>query len=100
MRISDLSSDVCSSDLRRQHVPPRPSREQRVLSALTGGSTSSPRRVLIVDYDPAILRMIERVLETEGFEVTAVADAQLALDLLDREFAAVVISVERGAGEE
>ena len=38
--------------------------------------------------------MIERVLESEGFDVTAVADAQLALDLLEREFDAVVLDLQ------
>src|SRR5690606_3221614 len=38
-----------------------------------------PRRVLVVDDDPLILRAIQRVLEAQGFEVSASLRPGMAL---------------------
>ena len=40
--------------------------------------------VLLVDDDPRILRMLERTLGAEGYEVTAVADGGAALARIER----------------
>src|SRR3712207_7928556 len=37
------------------------------------------RRILVVDDEPAVRRLIERALEPEGYEVVAVADGQAGL---------------------
>lgn len=41
------------------------------------------KRVLIVDDDEAVLKLIETVLRHSGYEVVQAADGQQALDLLD-----------------
>jgi CheY-like chemotaxis protein len=40
-------------------------------------------RILIVDDEPALRRTYERLLRPLGFEVTAVADAHLAYELIE-----------------
>jgi CheY-like chemotaxis protein len=62
-------------------------------------------RVLIVDDEPHLLRLLVRVLERAGLEVVGVADGTAAIDALAPgrpDFAAVVLDVHvppRGAGE-
>ncbi len=43
-----------------------------------------PARILIVDDEPAILFTMEVLLKRRGYVVTAAADGQQALDLLDQ----------------
>jgi two-component system response regulator MprA len=50
------------------------------------GDASQAPRVLVVDDDPSLRRMLERALEAEGFEVTVASDG--ALGLLETERAA------------
>lgn len=42
-----------------------------------------PRRVLVVDDEPTILRLVQRVLERAGFGVETVSDGHAALDRLE-----------------
>ncbi len=53
-----------------------------------------PLRILVVDDDLAILRMIERVLESEGWAVAAASSAERALELIDHEFDVVVLDLQ------
>lgn len=50
------------------------------------------RRILLVDDDPSLLRLLSIRLEAEGFEVIAVASGQEALNSLDLEKVDVVVS--------
>lgn len=53
-----------------------------------------PYRVLVVDDDSAILRMIQRLLEFEGFEVVPAQDGVQALELLDDDLDAAVLDLQ------
>lgn len=46
---------------------------------------SAPNRVLIIDDEPALLRLIESYLSRLGFEVVACSSSQEAWDLFERE---------------
>lgn len=52
---------------------------------------AAPARVLVVDDDPRILRMMRRALEIEGYVVELAPDGDTALDLLRSRGADVVI---------
>ena len=41
-------------------------------------------RILVVDDEPAIQRVVARALEEEGYEVAVVSDGQEALDAVTR----------------
>ena len=64
---------------------------------MTERSNLSPARelqgaeVLVVDADPSVHRGMERLLEAEGFSVTAVASEERALELLATKFFGVVV---------
>ncbi len=45
----------------------------------------SPLRVLVVDDDPDILRLVRDKLDRAGFEVLTAASGQYALDVIDRD---------------
>src|SRR3546814_3709945 len=45
MRISDWSSDVCSSDLHRPHLPPRPRLREHRAQAVGAGREDPARRL-------------------------------------------------------
>ena len=51
----------------------------------------SRERVLVVDDDPSLRRMLERTLVAEGFEVTAVADGPAALVEAERAAPDVIV---------
>ncbi|MFO7156230.1 MAG: HD domain-containing protein [Pseudomonadota bacterium] len=51
-----------------------------------------PRRVLVVDDDPLILRAIQRVLEAQGFEVSANLSPEMALAELRETPVGLIIS--------
>ncbi|MBC7899285.1 MAG: response regulator [Saprospiraceae bacterium] len=42
----------------------------------------SPRRILVADDDPSILRLVTAVLENEGFAVIAASDGKAAYKIL------------------
>jgi len=42
------------------------------------------QRILLVDTDRDTLKLLNRTLETEGFDTVVVADGDAALDLLDK----------------
>ncbi|MFC2022522.1 response regulator transcription factor, partial [Chloroflexota bacterium] len=47
--------------------------------------------VLVVDDDIRILRMMQRILELEGYRVLRAIDGEAALDILDEETPALVL---------
>jgi adenylate cyclase len=49
-------------------------------------------RVLVVDDEEALLRVVERTMKTCGVEVFTASDAQRALDIADREQIDVVLT--------
>ena len=55
-------------------------------------------RILAVDDDPAIRRLIERALRTEGYEVQTVPSAEAAMKVLARgeDFALLLVDVVMG----
>ena len=56
--------------------------------ALAGGMRD---RVLVVDDDPPLRRMLERTLAAEGFEVTVAADGAAALSAAERSAPDVIV---------
>jgi two-component system, OmpR family, response regulator MprA len=54
-------------------------------------ATRLTERVLVVDDDPPLRRMLERTLVAEGFEVTAVADGGAALVATERAAPDVIV---------
>ena len=50
-----------------------------------GGSCLNSQRILVVDDDPAILRLVGDKLDRAGFEVWTAATGQQALDLISRQ---------------
>lgn len=52
--------------------------------SLTGGQPSYFQRILVVDDDPAIRRLIQNKLENAGFEVLTASDGQEALAVIRR----------------
>jgi DNA-binding response OmpR family regulator len=48
-------------------------------------------RILVVDDDSNILRMIQRILELEGFEVVTASDGESALELFNKTAFALVL---------
>jgi two-component system, OmpR family, response regulator MprA len=62
------------------------------LAARSGVSESHSReRVLVVDDDPPLRRMLERTLAAEGFEVTVAADGGAALIAAERSAPDVIV---------
>ena len=53
------------------------------------------RRVIVADDDALTLRMVSAIVESEGYEVVAVADGQQALEVLqhDAEFSAAIFDM-------
>ena len=49
-----------------------------------GPSRATLQQILVVDDDPAILRLVGDKLDREGFEVWTAASGQQALDVIDR----------------
>ena len=54
-------------------------------------SVLAPSRILVVDDDPAILRMMRRVLEVDGYDVLLAPDGDAALDVMRQDAADLVI---------
>jgi two-component system, OmpR family, response regulator MprA len=52
---------------------------------------TSRERVLLVDDDPPLLRMLQRTLAAEGFEITAAADGAAALIATERSAPDVIV---------
>src|SRR5437660_6056576 len=53
-------------------------------SCVATSQVAEPERVLVVDDDPPLRRMLERTLAAEGFEVTVAADGGSALAAAER----------------
>ena len=49
-----------------------------------GHSFARPQRILVVDDDPAVLRLVRDKLDRAGFEVLTATSGQHALDLIAR----------------
>jgi DNA-binding NtrC family response regulator len=58
-------------------------RTGRCLGAIVSEAPADHARVVVVDDDPGILRMLERILVRGGYHVTAVPDAAGALQTLE-----------------
>lgn len=56
---------------------------------------SAPKRILVADDDPAILRLVSAIIEKEGFKVVTARDGREAYKLLqsDPDFIAAVFDV-------
>ena len=52
---------------------------------------AGPLRVLVVDDEPAILRFLHASLESQGYIVLAAADARIALDMVRKRTADLVV---------
>lgn len=64
-----------------KQLPPRPSGD---VSALIRGMTSNgPRRLLVVDDEPAVRTSLERALALEGYAVELAADGAKALERIE-----------------
>jgi two-component system response regulator MprA len=59
------------------------------VKAPTGGRQGA--RILVVDDDPPLRRMLERTLDAEGFEVTVAADGGAALVAVERSVPDVIV---------
>src|SRR3546814_727482 len=74
MRISDWSSDVCSSDLGSLHKPEGTLPTHNLAGAGMRGSTEPGGLVLIVEDNRNISEMVGEYLEGRGFEVDYASD--------------------------
>jgi len=52
---------------------------------------AGPLRILVVDDEPAILRFLHASLESQGYIVATAADAHIALDMVRRHTADLVV---------
>ncbi|MFI5310846.1 MAG: EAL domain-containing protein [Gemmatimonadales bacterium] len=62
------------------------------MTAATAKVTAGARRVLVIDDEPAVLRVLGLLLERHGFSVDTVANARDGLKLLEKEKFHVVLS--------
>ncbi len=62
------------------------------MTAATAKVTAGARRVLVIDDEPAVLRVLGLLLERHGFQVDTVANARDGLKLLEQEKFHVVLS--------
>jgi DNA-binding response OmpR family regulator len=53
-------------------------------SSLSGYADANPQRILVVDDDPAILRLVRDKLDRAGFDVFTATSGQRALDVIER----------------
>ena len=62
---------------------------------MSGQAQGAPRRILVADDDPAILRLVTAVLEKEGYRVTPARDGREAFKILqsDSDFVAGIFDV-------
>src|SRR5947207_9905041 len=65
-----------------------PSQQVRCLSSNTGGK---PLRVLVVDDDPSIRRMIMAALRRDGYTFSEAANGKEALEIMRQEHPSVVV---------
>lgn len=62
------------------------------MTAATAKSSAGARRVLVIDDEPAVLRVLGLLLERHGFAVETVANAREGLKLLEKQAFHVVLS--------
>ncbi len=60
--------------------------------------TTRARRILVVDDEPLLVRMLQRVLETNGYDVLGAADGHAALAVLAETTVDLVLSDVRMPG--
>jgi CheY-like chemotaxis protein len=60
---------------------------------MTAGANEAPL-ILVVDDDPALIRMIRLTFASEGFRVVTANDGLQALDVLQAEIAAVILDLQ------
>src|SRR3546814_1466288 len=106
MRISDWSSDVCSSDLPALPLPPSPASYRPPVDE-TGGRTigdemtdSDTPRILLIDDEPSIREPLGEYLEAQGFAVSAAARAAEARSILRAQGVDLVVSDIMMPGED
>lgn len=56
---------------------------------------SGPSRVLLVDDEEAVLTVLGEILRSHGYEVTTASDATQAVEILRKDFFAVILSDQR-----
>ena len=61
------------------------------VSAGVNGNGAQAHRVLIVDDDPNLTRLLRTLLHSSGFEVSSAADGSIALDTANNESFDVII---------
>ncbi|HYM03571.1 MAG TPA: response regulator [Stellaceae bacterium] len=66
---------------------------------MRGVSEVTPKHVLVVDDDPAILDVVQRALASEGVRVSTARRVSLARDVLNRQTVDLVITDARIPGE-
>lgn len=64
----------------RVYFPAASAQEEAVQEAVTAESASGGEHILIVDDEPAIVGLLQRILESRGFHVTAFTSADKALE--------------------
>jgi CheY-like chemotaxis protein len=68
-------------------------------AAARGNGRTSPRRILVVDEDPAVHRLISALFTPEGHAVEAVRSAETALRLArEREWDLIIADMRMAAG--
>ncbi len=62
---------------------------------MTEQTSQTPRRILVADDDPAILRLVKTLVEKEGYTVVTAADGREAYKILqtDANFTAAIFDV-------
>lgn len=62
------------------------------VEAGVGQATSPPRRVLVVDDDPAIVLLLQRYLSNAGYDVLTASDGADALPIVQAEHPAIILT--------
>ena len=77
---------MCSSDLRPLHAPPPATFDSESFQLLDEGAAAAgaSKKVLLVEDEDALRRVVKDLLEREGFTVFEAGDGVKALDEIDR----------------
>ena len=65
---------------------------ESLADSLGGGSEVEFRKVLVVDDDPAMRRIVSKILDSAGYEVTLAANGSEAFEILQQECPAFVVT--------
>ena len=66
--------------------------EAAVADAPAGGAEAGFRKVLVVDDDPAMRRIVSRILTSAGYEVTCAVNGFEAMEVMEHDFPSFVIT--------